>query len=69
VGFSQRFPSLKKKGQGGFEAFLNPPKSPFSKGGLVSASYRLMPMGGMTLRNFPDIKSPNFTLVYITYDR
>jgi hypothetical protein len=31
-------PPLKKGGQGGFEAFLNPPKSPFAKGGLAAQS-------------------------------
>jgi hypothetical protein len=36
---------LEKGGQGGFEAFLNPPKSPFSKGGLAAASLRSMPIG------------------------
>jgi len=32
---------LKKWGQRGFEAFLNPPKSPFAKGGLATTSLRL----------------------------
>ncbi len=31
-----RSPPFEKVGQGGFEAFLNPPKSPFSKGGLAA---------------------------------
>jgi hypothetical protein len=29
-------PAFEKGGQGAFEAFLNPPKSPFSKGGLAA---------------------------------
>jgi hypothetical protein len=29
-------PVLKRGGQGGFEALLNPPKSPFAKGGLAA---------------------------------
>jgi len=33
-----RSPPFEKGGQGGFEAFLNPPKSPFPKGGLASHS-------------------------------
>jgi len=31
--------SFEKGGQGGFEAFLNPPKSPFAKGGLATTSH------------------------------
>jgi hypothetical protein len=42
---------LEKGGQGGFEAFLNPPKSPFAKGGLATTSLRLalVPLKGFLL--------------------
>jgi len=33
---SFRSPTFEKGGQGGFEAFLNLPKSPFAKGGLAA---------------------------------
>jgi len=42
---------FEKGGQGEFEAFLNPPKSPFAKGELATTSFRLTPMslGGQAM--------------------
>ncbi len=35
----KRSPPFEKGGQGGFEAFLNPPKSPLAKWGLAGCTY------------------------------